>query len=256
MQKSDPSLLAQFRALRLNQGVDDTLQSTILDADVWQGVEGEAEHSGPYVLGIDLGSSASMSAAAMYAPDTGAFDAIGCFPTIPDLARRGLSDGVGPLYANMLRRGELMLAGGRVADVPALLSEVLERWGRPAAVVADRWRVAELADALDSIRFPSTSLVRRGQGYRDGGEDIRDFRRAVLGGRVTPRKSLLMRSAMGAARVSMDAAGNAKLAKFGAGKRARSRDDAASAAILSIAVGEREARAAPRRTGGVYLGTI
>ena len=245
--KRDPSLLAGFKALRLNLGIDDTLQATLLDAGTWQGAEGEAEPGGAYVLGIDLGGSASMSAAAAYWWQSGRLECFGCFPTIPDLRVRGLQDGVGRLYADMHRRGELVLAGGRVADVAALLGEVLKRWGRPAAIACDRWRINELRDALDAARFPLAALIERGQGFRDGGEDVMDFRTATLRGRVVPVPSLLMRSAMGEARVTMDTAGNAKIAKYGAGKRTRGRDDAAAAAVLAIAVGERRSRSAPRR---------
>ena len=140
-----------------------------------------------------------------------------------------------------------MLAGGRVADVSGLLGEVLKRWGAPAAIACDRWRVNELRDALDAARFPLAALIERGQGFKDGGEDVMDFRTATLRGRVVPVPSLLMRSAMGEARVVMDTAGNAKIAKFGAGKRSRGRDDAAAAGVLAVAVGERRARTAPRR---------
>ena len=250
--KRDESMLASFRALRLNLGLADIAQATLLDATVWEAAEGEADMDGSFVLGIDLGGSASMSAAAAYWPKTGAFDAIGCFPTIPDLAERGLRDGVGKRYMDMLARGELILAGGRIADVPMLLTEALNRWGTPSAVVADRWRIPELADALDAVRFPRSRLIERGQGYKDGGEDVRDFRTAVLRGRVTPVKSLLMRSAMGEARVAMDPAGNCKLTKTGNGRRTYARDDAAAAGILAVAAGERKARI-PKRAGA-YLG--
>ena len=257
--KTDPSLLAGFRALRLNLGTSDTIQSTLLDAGTWERAEGEAEHAGAFVLGIDLGGTASLSAASGFWPESGCLEAFGCFGTEPDLGKRGTLDGVGRLYLEMYRRGELILEGGRLADVGALLREVLERWGRPAAVVCDRWRIAELADALDRESFPSAALLARGQGFRDGGADVLAFRQAVLGGRVTPRRSLLMRAAMSEARVAGDAAGNFKLTKVGAGtgKRSRGRDDAAAASILAVAAGEREAARAPRRTTrGVYLGTI
>ena len=161
--------------------------------------------------------------------------------------RVACSDGCGRLYMDMLRREELILAGGRVADVAGLLGEVVKRWGAPAAITCDRWRVNELRDALDAARFPRCPLIERGQGYRDGGEDVTDFRTATLRGRVVPVRSLLMRSAMGECRVTMDAAGNSKIAKYGAGKRSRGRDDAACAAVLAIAVGERRARSAPPR---------
>ena len=245
--RRDPSLLAGFKALRLNLGLDDTLQSTLLSAGTWERCEGEAEPRGPFVLGVDLGGSASMSAAAAYWPASGRLETFGCFPRDPDLRQRGMSDGVGRLYMDMFQREELILAGGRVADIGGLLREVLDRWGAPACIGADRWRVKELADGLDAARFPRCPLIERGQGYRDGGEDVNDFRTATLRGRVIPLRSLLMRSAMGEARVAMDAAGNAKLMKFGAGKRSRGRDDAAAAAILAVAIGERRARTAPRR---------
>ncbi|MCY4369551.1 MAG: hypothetical protein OXF41_09065 [bacterium] len=82
----------------------------------------------------------------------------------------------------MADRGELLTTPGRVVDPEALVVEALTRWGRPAVVVADRWRVAELKDAMDAARLRCPVVVR-GQGFRDGGAD-RDFRRAVLGGRV------------------------------------------------------------------------
>ena len=245
--RRDPSLLAGFRALRLNLGIDDTLQSTLLDAGTWAAAEGDAERRGGFVLGIDLGGSASMSAACAYFWASGRLEAFGCFPRDPDLRERGLRDGVGRLYMDMLRREELILAGGRVADIAGLLAEVLRRWGAPAAIAADRWRIKELADCLDAARFPRCALIERGQGFKDGGEDVNDFRTATLRGRVIPVPSLLMRSAMGEARVAMDAAGNAKMMKFGAGKRSRGRDDAAAAGVLAVAVGERRARTAPRR---------
>ena len=80
----------------------------------------------------------------------------------------------------------------------------------------------------------------RGQGYRDGGEDVRAFRRAAMDGRVTPVKSLLLRSSMAEARTISDPSGNAKLAKGGeGGRRERARDDAVAAAILAVSVGQR-----------------
>ena len=241
--RKDSSLLAGFRALRLNMGTEDTEQATLLDANTWQAIEGEAERRGPYALGIDLGGSAAMSAASAYWPDTGAFDAFACFGDIPDLRERGLRDGIGRRYMDMKARDEIILASGRVPDIKVLLGEVLARWGPPAGIVADRWKAPELQDALEASRFPMASLLYRGQGFKDGAEDVRDFRVAVLQGRVTPGRSLLMRSAIGEARVTGDTAGNWKLSKqTEGGRRLRARDDAASSAILAVAAGERQAR--------------
>ena len=247
--RSDPALMPPFRALRLNLGVPDHEQAALLDAGTWESIEGDGDASGRYALGVDLGSGAAMSAAAGYFPSTGALKAFAVFPELPGLADRGLRDGVGGLYADMAARGELLIAGRRVADVGRLLEEALDRWGRPAVIVCDRWREAELRDVLDAVGFPQTALTVRGQGFKDGGEDVRLFRRACLGGEVKPERSLLLRAAMAEARVATDPAANAKLAKrTQGGRRANARDDAVAAAILAVAEGVR--RESKRRARG------
>ena len=239
----DPSALASFRALRLNQGTADVLESELLEAGTWERAEGEAEASGVYALGIDLGSTAAMSAASAYWPETGALDAFAVFPFEPGLPERGLRDGVGRLYQDCAARLELLQAGEYVSDVRALLREVLDRWGPPAVIACDRWREGDLREALRDVNFPVCPLILRGMGYRDGGEDVRAFRAAVLDGHVTPRRSLLLRSAMMTARVVIDTAGNAKLAKGAeGGRRLRSRDDAVASSILAVATGARRRR--------------
>ena len=77
-------------------------------------------------------------------------------------------------------------------------------------------------------------------GYRDGGQDVRDFRAAVLGDKVRPSRSLLLRAALAEARVTSDPSGNSKLSKGAqGGRRLRARDDAAAAAILAVSAGFR-----------------
>ena len=257
--KSDPSMLANFQALRLNLGTSDVLQSTLLDAGTWERIEAaeSPEIGSGYALGLDLGTSAAMSAAAAYDAGTGALDAFAVFPELPDLRERGLQDGVGRAYLEMHRRGELIIAGQRVSDIASLLRTALARWGKPGVVVADRWREAELRQELEAVRFPVVPLVTRGMGFLDGAADVREFRAACLGDRVTPCRSLLLRYAIGEARVLMDAAGNAKLSKNSSGgRRARARDDAAAAAILAVAEGMRRAGDAKPRRSWRYRGMV
>jgi len=253
--KRDPALLASFEALRLNLGTEDAEVSTLLDAALWRSIEGEVERDGACVWGVDLGTSAAQSAVAAYWPTTGALACLAAFPSEPSLAERGLRDGVGALYVECHRRGELLTLGQRSSDVSALLRVALDRFGRPSRVVADRWREAELRDVLDAAGVPLAALEFRGQGFKDGAEDVRGFRRACADRQVVPAPSLLLRSAMAEARTVSDPAGNAKLSKGSqGGRRLRARDDAAAAAILAVAAGVRQpANPKPRWR---YRGTL
>ncbi len=156
-----------------------------------------------------------------------------------------MRDGVGGLYAECARRGELITLGRHTVDVAAL-----DRFGRPARIVADRWREADLREALDAAGVPLAALELRGMGFRDGAEDVRGFRKACADRRVVPAPSLLLRSAMAEARTVSDPSANAKLSKGSqGGRRARARDDAA-AAILAVAAGVRTPLAPRRRWRG------
>ena len=241
--KIEPSALAQFRALRLNQGVPDTVESVVLEPETWSRIEGDADRRGPYVLGVDLGGAAAMSAASAYWPESGRLESYAVFPELPTLDERGRRDGVARLYSDMAGRGELGVAGHRVSDVPGLLGECLTRWGGPELVVCDDWRQAELRQHLEAIGFPLASLETRRMGWKDGGEDVRDFRRAALDGQLRPLPSLLLRSALAEARTISDPAGNSKLArKSEGGRRQGARDDAIAAAILAVGAGVRAVR--------------
>ena len=247
--KRDPRRAAEFKALRLNLGTSETLEAFLLEPETWERLSalGPAPMSGPWALGIDLGGSAAMSAAAGFWPETGCLRTVAQFPSEPNLRIRGVTDGVDEMYLRMAERGELFTAGGRSADISALLQRVADDWGSPSEISCDRWREAELRDALGKVNFPQSQLVPRGQGYRDGAQDVRLFREAVLSDAVYPGESLLLTFAMSSARVVSDTSGNSKLAKgVEGGRRSRSRDDAAAAAILAVAAGRRRANAPAR----------
>ena len=246
--KTDPSVLHEFRALRLNGGTSEVAEAVLLEASTWARIEGAADRAGPVVWGCDLGTNAAMSAVAAFWPATGRLETVAAFPVEPPLAERGLSDGVGVLYVDCAGRGELIQTGQRAVDLDGLLIEALTRFGRPNVIAADRWREAELRDALDRAGVPPAALEIRGMGWRDGSEDIRGFRRAILESKVTPVPSRLLRYAMGEARCLVDPAGNSKLAKRAeGGRRSTARDDCAAAAILAVAAGARRATAPPPR---------
>ena len=188
-------------------------------------------------------TSSSMSAIASYWPESGRLECLAAFPREPSLEDRGHLDGVDRLYVEGERRGELIVCGGRATALGPLIEEAQARFGTPAAISSDRWREAELRDALAAVGFPLTALETRGMGFRDGSEDTRIFRRSCLEGHVTPLRSLILASAVGEARTVSDPAGNAKLSKSSeGGRRVRARDDAAAAAILAVALASRRYR--------------
>ena len=242
--KKDDSQMQAFRSLRLNGGVADTGRAVVLDASTWRQhceVETLPERQGKSVWGIDLGSGAAMSAVACYEPQSGYLEIIAAFPTIPDLQERGSKDHVNDLYVKMQQRGELITCGGRTTDITELIAIARDTWGTPESVCCDRWRQAELEDALDAAELTSVPVILRGMGFKDGGDDMRRFRRAAVEGRIRTPVSLLMRSAIAGAVTISDPAGNAKLAKARdtSERRDHHRDDALAAAILAIGEGIR-----------------
>lgn len=240
--RMDPDALASFKALRLNLGTADIVEQVLLDPDTYSRIEAPdpIERRGGYALGIDTGQTAAMTAAAGFWPTTGAADAFAVFPSVPSLTERGLRDAVGRTYSEMHKRGELVIAGHYVSDLGELLREVLRRWGKPGCIVVDRHRAPELREKLKDVGFPLVPFIIRGMGFRDGAEDVRQFRKVAIAADVRPPVSLLIRHAIGGARVIVNPAGDWKLAKNSeGGRRAKLRDDAAAALILAVAEGWR-----------------
>lgn len=238
--RNDPQALAAFKQLRLNQGTEFHIDNLVCTAEAWSELEREdVEIGNGYILGVDLGSGSAMSAVAAYDTRTSGLDALAMFGNKPTLTERSMKDGSDGAYERMVKRGELVVSDSAVPDPSDLLRLAIERWGTPRAIVSDRWRIAEIRDAVRKHKLRS-ELISRGMGYRDGSSDLRVFRNAILDGRLRVQSSLLLSYAVGGARLIIDPAGNAKLGKNAqGGRRARHKDDALSAAILAVAVGER-----------------
>ena len=232
------SSLNSFRLYTRNERVSGETRDLLLTVDEWLTCETDKlpPREGSVVIGIDLGGSASMTAAAYYWPETGRMEAHGTFPSMPQLLERGQVDGGAGRYVEMQDRGELSVLGDRTVPVAPWLVEVLRHVAecQVSAIVADRYKQAELGEAIDraGIRAPT---VWRGQGFRDGGEDCERFRRASYDGKVKAHASLLLRSAFADAVCLRDPANNLKLAKA----RSMGRIDAAAAAVLAVAEGAR-----------------
>lgn len=232
------SALTAFRLYNRNERVSDENRNVLLTVDEWLACETlePPPRQGQVVIGIDLGGSASMSAAAFYWPETGRLETHGTFPSNPGLAARGQRDGVGDRYLEMNRRGELSTLGAQTVPIALWLEETVRRVEGEAiaAIIADRFKQAELGEAINAagIRAP---VVWRGTGWRDGNEDCERFQRCAYDGHIKSLPSLLLRSAFADAVVLRDPANNAKLAKG----RSRGRIDAVQATVIAVAEGAR-----------------
>ena len=254
----DPGLMAAFRALRLNGGVSEVEgRDMLIQPQLWKELLDlpEAVAEGPKVWGVDLGGAASMSAIAC-AWETGRLETVSMFGSEPDLQARSLRDSVGELYETAKLTGDLLISGKRIPDIPALFEEGEARFGgRPDAIVCDRWRVDELRDALDDPSWQRVNLIVRGQGFKDGSEDVRAWRRACAERKVNPvGPATLLTAALAEAVTISDPAGNEKLAKDSeGGRRKNSRDDVAAAAILAVSHAglDKDQTAAPVSYGGL-----
>ncbi|MEO1107230.1 MAG: terminase TerL endonuclease subunit [Pseudomonadota bacterium] len=234
------SSLTSFRLYNRNERVSGEARDMLITLDEWLSCETNSlpPREGGCVIGIDLGGSASMTAAAFYWPATGRLECLGTFPSMPNLLDRGQTDGVSGRYVEMQERGELSVLGDKTVPVATWLLEVIRHVeDQPIlALTMDRYKQAELGEAIAraGIRAP---LVWRGQGFRDGGEDAERFRRASFDGQVKAKPSLLLRSAFADTVCLRDPANNIKIAKA----RSTGRIDAAAASVLAVAQGARVA---------------
>ena len=192
--RRDPAMLAAFSALRLNTGTSDTARSHLLSPASWAEAEGDRDRSGVLIFGVDLGTTGAMSAVAAVW-ESGRLEALAALPGSPPLDERERADGVPGLYEAMARTGDLLVAPGRTTSPKWLLAQAIGRFGAPETIVTDRWRLGELEDAVSELAT-GAPIITRGMGFKDGTEDVRRFRTAVLDGKLAPVKSVLLRSAI------------------------------------------------------------
>lgn len=238
-----PSDQAYFRAYDLNQDLDPSREMIVSVTD-WNAIydHGAVLADEPVVLGIDLGGTVSMTAAVAIGTRSGHLYAWGAFSETPDLLQRGRFDGVDTRYLTMKERGELMIYPGLVVSVDRFIHDVhldLMRRGCEVKVIgADRYRRAELLQALSETHLQRTPVVFRGQGASataDGSADVRAFQRLVLERRVSCRESLILESAIASSMIRRDGAGNPALDKA----KSTGRIDALSAAVIAAGLYER-----------------
>ena len=238
---SSPADQSSFRSLELNQFGSPSREPIVaLDRFLICSTRPVPERSGPLHIGVDLGGSASLTAASLYFADTGRLEVYAAAGSDPDLATRGQSDGVGDRYERMEELGELKTFAGRVTPTGPFMSWLCEIVGEHpvALVLADRYRQSEMLDAMDQAGVNHWRVEFRGSGAgAHGHEDVRSFQRAIESGSLRPGRSLALASAIRESEVVYDTNANPSLRKA----RARGRIDPLSASILAIGAGSRAA---------------
>ena len=238
----DSRLKARFLSYRLNVPTGDE-STMLLTVDDWNRVtaRGVPSRVGRPLVGIDLGGGRAWSTAvAMW--ETGRAEAIAVAPGIPSIAGQERRDRVpSGTYQKLVDMGALGIAEGLRVPKPArLIEQLIDAWGRPAAVVCDRFRLAELRDCAPGI--PIEPRISR---WSESSSDIRALRRIANDGplAVPEGSRLLMAASLSAAMVKTDDAGNSRLVKKGTNNTAR--DDVAAGLLLCAGLYERS-RQRPR----------
>ena len=246
--RGDSRLRARFLSYRLNVPSGDE-STMLLTVDDWQRVtERETPpRNGKPIVAVDLGAGRAWSAAvAVYR--NGRVEALALAPGIPDIEAQEKRDRVGGgVYQKLVSAGLLHIADGLRVQPPSMLADLIqETWGVPAGVIADRFRISDLADA----GLPG--LEPRMTRWSESSEDIRALRKMAKDGplSVDPGSAPLLEASLAVASVKNDSSGNTRLEKRGSNNQ--SRDDVAFA--LTLGAGTHQRRSKAPKSGGVYRG--
>ena len=241
--RADSRLKARFMSYRLNIPTADA-STVLLSVDDFERMARRETppRAGHPVVGVDLGGGRAWSAAAGIW-ENGRVEALAVAPGIPSIEDQEKRDRV-PVgtYRDLIETGALTVADGLRVQPPAqLMARVIAKWGRPAVVVCDRFRLNELADCARGIR-----LEPRVSRWSESSADIRALRKLAQDGPLTVASSsrMLIAASLSCAMVKNDTSGNTRLLKRGTNNQAR--DDVAAALMLCAGLWDRS-RPAPRR---------
>ena len=196
----------------------------------------------PAVVGVDLGAGRSWSAA-VAVWTTGRMECFALAPGLPGLREQEKRDKQpANLYTRLAAEGSLLVDPDVRMQRPApLVDEVFARWGDGegvGAIVCDRFRAAELLDAVDG-RCPVQPRVSR---YSEASADVQSFRKAVRDGPLSMPKQdwSLMFASLAQTTIRSDERGLYRIEKSGA--EGTGRDDVAAAGVLAAGLMDRRDR--------------
>ena len=245
--RGDVRLKSRFLSYRLN--IPSASESDVLlTVDDWKSVVDREtpERKGRPIVGVDLGGGRAWSAAtALY--QSGRVEALAVAPGIPDLGEQERRDRVPKgTYERLYDCGQLDVATGLKVQPPAQLWEAIrERWGRPLVIICDRFRLAELEDAVKTGARIESRMTR----WSEQSFDIRALRKIAKDGplAVASDSRLLIETSLARSKVRNDDAGNVVQVKRGTNNCGR--DDVASALVMAAGGHARGFRRGTRSLG-------
>ena len=246
---ADSRLEGAFKSYRLNLPSGDEASMLLETAD-WQRVCAREvpPREGKPIVGIDLGAGRAWSAA-VATWKNGRTEAIAVAPGIPSLDAQEKRDRVPRgTYRVLAESGALRVAEGlRVQPPGDLVKAVRGAWGRPEVVICDRFRLADLQDAVNGI-----PVVPRISRWSESSADIRAVRKLAKDGPLScaPESRPLLTASLAATVVKMDDAGNVRLVKKGSNNCGR--DDVGAALVLAAGALSRAPK--PRRRRSALAG--
>ena len=150
------------------------------------------------------------------------------------------------LTQNCMTWASLEIAEGLRVQPPAQLWDMIrETWGRPQVIICDRFRLAELQDAIGN----KARIEPRVSRWSEASFDIRSLRKISLDGplAVDEGSRALIATSLARAMVRSDDQGNTRIVKKGTNT---SRDDVAAALVLACGALARK----PKTSGVRSLG--
>ena len=244
----DTRLRARFLSYRLNLPSADESAMLLTTAD-WLELAARPvpEREGRPLVGVDLGGGRAWSAAVAVFPN-GRIEALAVAPGVPDIEAQEKRDRVASgTYRRLVDSGLLRLADGlQVPPVAMVWAAIQSEWGKPKALICDRFRLKELEDTVKH----GVRLEPRVTRWSEASEDIRALRRGVKDGPLTvaPECRALIEASLSAAMVKNDDSGSTRLVKAGSNNTAR--DDVAAALTLAAGAHSRK----PVKSGVRSLG--
>ena len=178
--RSNTRLKARFTSYRLNIPTADESEVLLTVEDFKLAAAREvAPATGQPIVGVDLGQNRSWTAAVAIW-ETGRIEAMAIAPGIPSLEEQEKRDTVPKgTYQKLNDMGVLDVANGlRVPEPAQLWEDIKARWGVPAAIVCDRFRLPLLQDAVQNACYIDPRITR----WSDAVFDIRALQKGFKDG--------------------------------------------------------------------------